>query len=81
MNPQLEPVVPPMVVPSVKNYDLMKVSVLVLNLGLNATFSVQLYNAAGEYMDTQNLLMEGEDYQKWQNDAYVYEWVNQQLHK
>ena len=81
MDSSMNPVTPPVVVPSVKVYDFMRVNVLTINLGINALFSVQLYNAAGEFMENQNLWMDGEDYQKWTTDDYVYQWVNTQLHK
>lgn len=81
MDLSMNPVSPPVIIPTVKEYDFMRVNVLGINLGINATFSVQLYNAAGTFVDGKNMLMDGEDYQKWTTDDYVYEWVNAQLHK
>jgi trans-2-enoyl-CoA reductase len=78
---RMNPVAPPIIKTTVKTYESFTVELAIMQLNISATFSVKLYDASGTYIDMIMMTMSGEDYNKWTSDAYVYEWVNDQLHK
>ena len=44
------------------------IQLLYLDLGVSATFSVYSHTASGEMCKRDDVVMAGEDYQKWTND-------------
>jgi hypothetical protein len=68
-------------VPKVITYYLHYITISVQQLQLNtqAIITVFLYDEKNVCRDTQVLTMEGQDYQNWTSDEYVFDWVCQQL--
>lgn len=57
----------------------IKISINSLELNTKANVVVNFYDKQNNFVDQQNLIMEGEDYQNWTTDTYVFNWVCQQL--
>jgi trans-2-enoyl-CoA reductase len=77
----MNPVDPPVIKTTIKTYETFTVELATMQLNISATFSVKLFDASGVYVEMIMMTMSGEDYQKWTNDSYVIQWVNDQLHK
>ena len=62
-------------------YNLVSISIYIQQLELNtkAVLTVYLYDETNVCRDTQILIMEGQDYQNWTSDEYVFDWVCQKL--
>ena len=59
-----------------------------VTLGVSATFYWQLFTkvtdsegneVAGESLSQGNLLMDGEDYQNWNQDIFAWDWIANKL--
>lgn len=57
----------------------IKISINNLELNTKAIVVVNFYDRQSVLRDQQTLVMEGEDYQNWTTDTYVFNWVCQQL--
>jgi len=74
------PITPPVVVLTSQTYQSYNIMQTFINLGISATFLIQILDDTGNIVKTQSLIMEGADYLAWgSNDAYVYQWINSQL--
>lgn len=62
-------------------YEINHIKINISNLELNtkAIVVVNFYDRQSVLRDQQTLVMEGEDYQNWTTDAYVFSWVCHQL--
>jgi hypothetical protein len=50
-----------------------------VNLELSANFSYALFSEDNIFITEGNLIMEGKDYQDWQNDEYAWNWAATKL--
>jgi hypothetical protein len=75
-----QPIIPPIVETKTTTYTTYTVQLQDMVLNTSATFIVAMY-AGEELIEYRTLVMEGEAYQLWNTDSYVYKWVDAQLHK
>lgn len=68
-------------IPKIITYSINHVTIKVerLELGQKALVCVNFYDETHTMRYQTSLWMEGDDYQKWQTDEYVYSWVCQKL--
>lgn len=64
---------------STKDATILNAYVVNLQLNTSATFYYALLSAENETLAQGNLLMQGEDYQDWQQDEFAWDWVASQL--
>ena len=61
-------------------YSAIEIFVIGIALGVNARLGVRMFGKEGKPVDSKQLTMEGEDYQKWgSDDNYVIDFVCQKL--
>ncbi len=75
-----QPIIPPITETNTTTYTTYTVQLQDMVLNTSATFIVAMY-AGEELIEFRTLVMEGEAYQLWKSDDYVYKWVDAQLHK
>ena len=68
----------------IKTAEFLDVRGIETTLGVEAKFIWHLYSknmdgSVGELIDSDNLTMSGEDYQKWQHDSFAWNWVANEL--
>ena len=53
----------------------ISIQVLSLQLNLNAIIKVELYDDTNKILDTVQFVLSGDEYQQWQNDNYLINYV------
>lgn len=46
----------------------------------SAFISIQLQDSTQTFVGNMTMLMQGDDYQKWTTDDYLYSWIQQQIY-
>lgn len=67
--------------PIVYTQTAVQFSINVTNIQLNsmANIHVCLYDERGGVIDTKSFILEGQEYDLWQSDQYLIEWIRAKL--
>lgn len=53
----------------------IEIKILYIELNLNASIQVKFYSTESKLLNTEEFILNGEDYQNWNNDTYLINYV------
>lgn len=53
----------------------IEIKILYIELNLNASIQIKFYSAESKLLNTEEFILDGYDYQNWNNDTYLINYV------